>query len=164
MGSGVGGVATAYALLKDGHEVTVVEKHDGAADETSFANAGLVAPGHAYTWASPRAPAILWRSLWRQDQALRFRLRLDPQLWGWTWKFLANCTAERAALNTKRKVRLCLYSQQALHETLADTGVTYDGNGGGLLYLYRSQATLDAGVAKMQILVDEGLPLEAVES
>ncbi|HEV7370413.1 D-amino acid dehydrogenase [Arenibaculum sp.] len=163
MGSGVVGVTTAYSLLKDGHEVVVVERHDGAADETSFANAGLVAPGHAYTWASPRAPSILLKSLWRQDQALRFRLSADPALWAWTWKFLANCTAEKAALNTARKVRLCLYSQAALHEVLADTGVAYDGNGGGLLYLYRSQASYEAGVAKMRILVDQGLPLEAVD-
>lgn len=163
MGGGVIGVTTAYCLLKDGHEVTVVERHEGAADETSFANAGLVAPGHAYTWASPRAPGILLRSLWRNDQALRFRLRLDPALWSWSLKFLANCKAERVAVNTARKVRLSLYSQDMLHAVVGDTGVAYDGTTGGLLYLYRNPAAFEAGVAKMRILTDNGLPLEVVD-
>lgn len=163
MGSGVVGVTTAYCLLKDGHEVTVVERHDGAADETSFANAGLVAPGHAYTWASPKAPKILLKSLWRNDQALRFRLRLDPALWSWSLKFLGNCRSERVAVNTARKVRLSLYSQDMLHAVVEDTGVAFDGAKGGLLYLYRSPAAFDAGVAKMRILTDNGLPLEVVD-
>lgn len=163
MGGGVVGVTTAYCLLKDGHEVTVVERHDGAADETSFANAGLVAPGHAYTWASPKAPKILLKSLWRNDQALRFRLRLDPALWSWSLKFLGNCRAERVAVNTARKVRLSLYSQDMLHEVVEDTGVAFDGAKGGLLYLYRTPAAFDAGVAKMKILTDNGLPLEVVD-
>ncbi|KAA0574359.1 D-amino acid dehydrogenase [Azospirillum sp. B21] len=163
MGSGVVGVTTAYCLLKDGHEVTVVERHDGAADETSFANAGLVAPGHAYTWASPKAPKILLKSLWRNDQALRFRLRLDPALWSWSLKFLGNCRADRVAVNTARKVRLSLYSQDMLHEVVEDTGVAFDGAKGGLLYLYRTPAAFEAGVAKMKILTDNGLPLEVVD-
>jgi len=163
MGSGVVGVTTAYCLLKDGHEVTVVERHDGAADETSFANAGLVAPGHAYTWASPKAPKILLKSLWRNDQALRFRLRLDPALWSWSLKFLGNCRSDRVAVNTARKVRLSLYSQDMLHRVVEDTGVAFDGAKGGLLYLYRSPAAFDAGVAKMRILTDNGLPLEVVD-
>lgn len=163
MGGGVVGVTTAYCLLKDGHEVTVLERHDGAADETSFANAGLVAPGHAYTWASPKAPGILLKSLWRNDQALRFRLRLDPDLWSWSLKFLGNCRAERVAVNTARKVRLSLYSQDMLHAVVEDTGVAFDSAKGGLLYLYRTPAAFDAGVAKMKILTDNGLPLEVVD-
>ena len=67
MGAGVIGVTTAYCLLKDGHEVTVVERNDGAAEETSANNAGLIAPGHAYAWASPKAPAMLLKSLIVRD-------------------------------------------------------------------------------------------------
>ena len=78
LGSGVVGVATAYFLAKDGHEVTVIDRHDRAAMETSYANAGLVAPGHALAWASPKAPKILWKSLFQADQALR--LKIKPSL------------------------------------------------------------------------------------
>ena len=48
LGGGVIGVTSAHALARDDHEVTVIERHDAVAQETSFANAGLVAPGHSY--------------------------------------------------------------------------------------------------------------------
>src|SRR5436305_5526586 len=103
MGAGVIGVTNAYYLAKEGHRVTVIERQPVAAGETSFANAGLVAPGHALTWASPRAPKILLKSLFRDDQALRLKLNADPAMWRWCWKFLQNCTAEKSRRNTVRK-------------------------------------------------------------
>src|SRR6267154_2247312 len=103
------GVTTAWYLAKSGHEVTVVERNSVAASETSFANAGLVAPGHSLTWASPRAPKILLKSLFQADQALQLKLRADPRMWAWCLRFLANCTTEKSRRNTTRKLSLCVY-------------------------------------------------------
>jgi len=72
--------------------VTVVDRQPKVAQETSFANAGLIAPGHAASWASPRAPWMLAQSLLRRDTALRFRLRADPGAVALDPEFLANCT------------------------------------------------------------------------
>ena len=47
LGSGVIGVSTAWYLAQSGHQVTVVDRQDGAALETSFANAGEVSPGYS---------------------------------------------------------------------------------------------------------------------
>lgn len=163
LGAGVVGVTTAYELMKDGHAVTVIERLSAVAAETSFANAGLVAPGHAYTWSSPKAPRILWKSLFEGGQALRFKPSLDPALWSWTWRFLLNCTEEKASLNTKRKVRLCRYSQDRLHQITADTGVEYHGRSGGLLYLYRSPETFARGAANTRVLTEEGLALTVID-
>ncbi len=162
LGAGVIGVTTAYELARDGHEVTIIERLAEAAAETSFANAGLFSPGHAYTWASPKAPKILLRSLYKDGQALRFKPSLDPALWLWSAQFLRNCTAERARINTQRKVRLCLYSQQRLQMVAADTGVAYHGRQGGLLYLYRNRESFARGTANTAILRDEGLELRPV--
>jgi D-amino-acid dehydrogenase len=167
LGAGLVGVTTAYELLKDGYDVTVVEREDQAAQFTSFANAGLFAPGHAYAWSSPQAPRILMRSLWRNDQALRLRPTLDPAMWRWMWKFYRQCTVDGARVNTTRKVRLCNYSQDVFHDTVAKTGVEYDGNTGGLVYFYRSQATFEAAAAKADILRDNGCevrPLDRAET
>ena len=156
LGAGVVGVTTAYQLAKDGHEVTVIDRQPIAANETSFGNAGMIAPGHSYTWASPKAPGILFRSLFQRDQALRLSLRADPQMWVWCLKFLRNCTAERARVNTLRKLKLCQYSQAILKETVAETSIEYDRNTRGILYLYRDQASFEAGVEHMKILQDGG--------
>jgi D-amino-acid dehydrogenase len=163
LGSGIVGVTTAYELNRDGFEVTVIDREAEPACFTSYSNAGLFAPGHAYAWSSPAAPKILLRSLWRGDQALRFKFNGDPRFWRWMWRFWNECTAERAAINTTRKVKLCNYSLGVFHETLARTGVTYDGRKGGLLYLYRSEAALAAASAKSKILIDNGCRIETLD-
>jgi len=163
LGAGITGITTAYELNRDGFEVTVIDREAEPASFTSFSNAGLFAPGHAYAWSSPAAPMILLRSLWRGDQALRFKFNADPRFWKWMWRFWSECTAERAALNTTRKVKLCTYSQAVFHETVKRSGVAYDGRTGGLLYLYRSEAALRTAAAKSRILTDNGCRIETLD-
>ena len=49
VGAGIIGVTTAYELAHDGHEVTVLEQRSAAAEEASFANAGLLSPDRKST-------------------------------------------------------------------------------------------------------------------
>ena len=163
LGAGIAGITTAYELNRDGHEVTVIDREAEPASFTSYSNAGLFAPGHAYAWSSPSAPRILLRSLWTGDQALRFKFSTDLRFWKWMWRFWGECTPERAALNTTRKVKLCNYSLDVFHETVKRTGVAYDGRSGGLLYLYRSEAALKAAALKSRILTDNGCRIETLD-
>ncbi len=163
MGGGVVGVTTAYQLQLDGHEVVLLEAGEGVAQETSWGNAGMIAPGHSFVWSSPKAPGILLKSLVLKDQALRFRPSLDPQLWAWSARFLAQCTEEKARRNTIAKHQLAVYAQQTLHETLAREALDYDRNARGILYFYRSAASLDRGVAHMKILEDDGQEIRVLD-
>jgi D-amino-acid dehydrogenase len=164
LGAGIVGITTAYQLLKDGHQVTVVDREKEPANFTSFSNAGLVAPGHAYAWASPAAPGMMWRSQWRNDQAIRFKPRLDMRQWSWIRKFLAECTAERAVTNTQHKARLCIYSQKMLNEVGAETRIPYDRVNGGLLYFFRSPTSYERGAKKADILRQAGIPIDAIST
>jgi len=160
LGAGIVGITTAYQLLKDGHAVTVLEREAAPAQFTSHANAGLVAPGHAYAWGSPAAPGMMLRSLYRGDQAIRYKPQLSLRQWKWSLAFLKECSAERAAANTQIKARLCLYSQSKLDEVEAETGVEYDGLSGGLLYFYRSPDRLAAASQKANILRTQGVAVQ----
>ena len=163
LGGGIVGVTTAWALAKDGHEVELVDRQPLAANETSFSNSGMIAPGHAYTWNSPRAPGILLKSLWRDDTSLRFKFRADPRLYLWSLKFLRACTRETAIRNTRIKLRLCLYSKEQLHATLAETGVKHDRDTVGALYLFRDPALFERGIANGRTLIDGGVTLEVCD-
>jgi D-amino-acid dehydrogenase len=163
LGGGVVGVTAAYELQKDGHQITLIEKNPSVATETSWGNAGMVAPGHSFAWSSPHAPMILLKSLFTADQSLRFRPSLDPRLWSWSWKFLMQCTESRSAYNTLRKHRLASYSQGVLKETLADLPIEFDFVKRGILYFYRTQARLEAGIEHMQILARNGQKIEVLD-
>jgi D-amino-acid dehydrogenase len=164
LGAGLLGVTTAYYLAREGHKVTVIDRQKEPARETSFANAGLLTPGHAYAWASPRAPMILLKSLWRDDTALRYRLRLDPRMWAWSLKFLANCTAARNRANTLIKVRLCLYSLAETGRVSDETGIVWDRSQTGAIYLYREAGHFRSGCENMALLAKEGVEARIIDA
>ena len=163
LGGGVVGVTTAYQLQKDGHEVVLLERNAEVAAGTSWGNAGMIAPGHSFVWSSPKAPMILLKSLFLRDQALRFKLSTDPRLYSWSWLFLMQCTSEKARRNTLLKHRLAAYSQRVLGEVVADEALDYDRNQRGIIYFYRSQQALDAGVEHMKLLEADGQLIKVLD-
>ena len=163
LGAGVVGVTTAWQLLEDGHEIMLIDRQPEAGRETSFANAGHVAVGHALAWANPRALKTLVKSLVLKDQPLRFRFHADPAFWRWSLAFLRQCTEARAQANTRIKHRLCAYSQQALRQIVDATGIAYDGSRVGILYLYRTEESMARGVANLRILAEAGQEMEVVD-
>ncbi len=163
LGGGVVGVTTAYFLARAGHEVTVVEEKEGLGLESTAANAGIIAPGHSFAWASPRAPRMLWQSLRGAETAIRVRLAPDLRLYTWGLRFLRECTAARARRNTLIKLRLCQYSQAVMNDLVRTEGLEYHAVSRGALYLYRDPAELEAGVRKMALLAEHGQKQETLD-
>ncbi|MCB1341532.1 MAG: D-amino acid dehydrogenase [Pseudooceanicola sp.] len=163
LGGGVVGVTAAYELWKDGHRVTLVEKNDSVGTETSWGNAGMIAPGHSFTWSSPKAPMIMLKSLVMRDQSIRFKPQADLRQWLWCLKFLGQCTAERSAANTARKYAIASYSQLVLHDTVRDVGLDYGKVDRGILYFYRSPERFEAGAEHMQIMARLGHTIEVLD-
>ncbi len=164
LGAGLAGVTAAHFLARDGHQVEVVDRQPQAASETSFANAGMITPGHAFPWGNPNAPKTLLRSLFKGDQALRLKLVPDPQMWRWGLRFLAECTSERTQINTERKARLCVYSQKKLREVADETGIDYNATRKGALFIYREQEAFERGAIRMKILQDMGIALKTLDA
>jgi D-amino-acid dehydrogenase len=164
LGGGVVGVTTAYFLARAGHEVTVLDEKDGVGLEATAGNAGIIAPGHSFAWASPRAPRMLWQSLRGAETAIRVRLTADPRLYAWGLRFLRECTSERARRNTLVKLRLCQYSQSVLNELVRAEGIEYQAIHKGALYLHRDPAELEAGIKKMALLAEHGQKQEILDA
>jgi len=139
LGAGVVGTTAAYTLARDGHEVTVVERHAGAALGTSYSNAGLVSPGDATAWASPAALKTFLQSLYRPDLGIKVRLRFDPYFVMWSLRFLTQCTTARCRANTDVKLRLALYSLECINQIASEAGIDYDQRARGILYFFRSK-------------------------
>ena len=163
LGGGIVGVTTAYFLAKAGHEVTLLEEKDSLGQEATAGNAGIVAPGHSFAWASPAAPGMLLRSLRGDETAIRMRLTPDPHLYAWGARFLRECTPTRARRNTLVKLRLCQYSQRVMNELAMKEAIDYHAVTKGALYLYRDPALLSTGIKRMALLAEHGQKQEILD-
>jgi D-amino-acid dehydrogenase len=144
LGGGVVGLAAAYYLARDGHEVAVVERNHGVGLETSYANGGQL----SYSYVAPLAgPGVLpkippW--LLRRDAPLRFRPALDWQQWRWCLEFVLACTRRQADLTTRRLLRLAYYSRSLMHRFLEREHAEFDYVQNGKLVVHSDPRAFDA--------------------
>ncbi len=164
LGGGVIGVTCAWYLAQAGHEVTLIERQDGPALETSFGNAGEISPGYASPWAAPGIPAKAMKWLFMRHAPLIVRPEADMAMLRWIAAMLGNCNARAYAVNKRRMVRLAEYSRDVLGELRAQTGIRYDERMQGTLQLFREQKQLD-GIAKdVAVLEADGVPYEVLDA
>jgi D-amino-acid dehydrogenase len=163
LGSGVIGTATAHYLAEAGHEVEVVDRQNGAALETSFANAGEVSPGYSSPWAGPGVPVKAVKWLLMRHGPLVIRPLVDPAMWSWVLRMLRNCTSARYAVNKARMVPIAEYSRDSLKALRASTGIAYDERTQGTLQLFRTQKQLDGTGGDIEVLKQFGVPFELLD-
>lgn len=163
LGGGVIGVTTAYYLARSGAEVTLVDRQDGPAQETSFANAGQVSPGYSTPWAAPGIPLKALKWMFQKHAPLS--IRPDGSLFQLRWMaaMLKNCSPERYAVNKERMMRVAEYSRDCLRELRAETGVSYEHRTQGTLQLFRTQAQLDAVQRDLAVLEECGVPYQLLD-
>ena len=171
LGSGIIGVSTAWWLRQAGHDVVVVDRRGGAAQETSFANGGQISVSYAEPWANPQAPAKLLRWMFREDAPLLFRPQLDVRQWLWGLAFLRECLPGRLAPNIRAMVRMAEFSRNTLAGMRADLDISYDHLSRGILNFYRdprefelsqraSGVMRDLGVERRVVSADEVIAIE----
>ena len=163
LGSGVIGTTTAYYLARAGADVTVIERQDGPARETSFANAGQVSPGYSTPWAAPGIPLKALKWLFQRHAPLR--IRPDGTLFQLRWlaAMLRQCSPAHYAVNKERLMRVANYSRDCLRELRAETGIAYEQRTAGTLQLFRSQAQLDAVGRDTAVLRELGVPYQLLD-
>jgi len=160
LGAGVVGVTSAWFLNKSGHEVTVLDRRDASAMETSFANGGQISVSHAEPWANPSAPLKVLKWLAREDAPLLFRLRPDIRQWLWGLSFLRECTPARTRHNIRQIVNLGLYSRATLQALRAETAIAYDHLARGILHFYTSRREFDAAIEPARVMREHGCDIE----
>jgi D-amino-acid dehydrogenase len=157
LGAGIIGVATAWYLLEEGHEVTVVERQPEAALETSFANGAQISVCFCEPWANAGAPLKVAKWMLQDDSPLLFRPRLDPHQWRWALSFLGQCNDAAFARNVQQLVALGRYSHESLKSVVAQTGIEHDRLQRGILHFFSSAADYKSGVAAAELMRQHGV-------
>lgn len=158
LGAGVAGVSTAWFLLQAGHEVTVIDRADSAAMETSFANAGQLSYGYTTPWAAPGMPLKAAKWLFRAHSPLIFQPDGSAYQWQWLLQMLKNCRADAYRNNKERMVRVSEYSREMFRRFEAETGLNFEGRQRGTLQIFRSAKEVAAAEKDITVLAEYGVP------
>ena len=150
LGAGVAGLACAWYLWRDGHQVTVVERNRGVGLETSFANGGQLSYSYVAPLASPSVIPKLPPWLLRRDSPLRFRPAIDPDQWRWCLAFLAACNQRTADETTRRLLRLAFYSRDLMHELVREQSIDFDYVHNGKLVVHTQKESFESAVRLME--------------
>ena len=157
IGSGLIGVTSAYFLQRRGHEVTVIERQEGAGREASFANGSLLTPSMPQPWNAPGSARLLLGSLTRSDGPLQLRLRTLPSLAGWGVTFLRNSNPALFKRNTVSNLRLALFSLNTMKSVRRETLIDYGAASSGTLKVFRNPHALNDALREAKRLLPEGL-------
>ena len=162
LGAGIIGISTAWHLAERGHEVTVVDRQNGAALETSFANAAQISVSYCEPWANRQAPAKLVKWMFRKDAPLLFRPQLDWQQWRWGLQFLGQCNDKAFERNVAQLVALGNYSHAALKDVVRSTGIEYKRLERGIAHYYTDQASFDSAAEAAALMQKYGVNRKVV--
>ncbi len=156
IGAGIIGVTTAYELACDGHEVTVLEQRGAAAEESSFAIAGLVTTGYLAAWSAQTFPTRLMQQVLGRNAALKIILPLSSEDLSWVWQcYRARQPASRS-LYWARLRQMALYSRERLHQLTTNLNLEYQRSDGSMVLL-RSERDRNAIQPGLQMLRDSGV-------
>ncbi|WP_341227145.1 FAD-dependent oxidoreductase [uncultured Arcticibacterium sp.] len=162
IGSGIIGLFSAYYLVKEGHELEIIEQYAGD-DGCSFQNAGMITPSHFIPLATP---GMVQKALkWMLDDASPFYVkpRLDLSMLNWSWKFM-QAANQRKVDEAMPILRDFLVASRAMYLNLeASKELDFDFEKKGLLLLCKTEHLLDDEIQVASKAHDLGMKAEIMD-
>jgi D-amino-acid dehydrogenase len=137
IGGGISGLCSAYYLVKEGFEVTIIDKSDMTTG-ASYINAGYLTPSHFITLAEP---GMITKGLkWMLNSASPFYIkpRWDVDFFKWAWHFKKSATAANVEKAIPILKELNLKSQELYLEMQESGDFDFHLERKGLLMVYKT--------------------------
>jgi D-amino-acid dehydrogenase len=160
IGGGITGVTSAYALARQGHQVTLIEKHRYAGMETSHANGGQLSASNAEVWTHPSTLLKGLKWMFKADAPLLVNPRPSWHKLSWFAEFVASIPKYRS--NTVATTRLAIAAREHLFGWAEAEGIDFDLKQQGILHIYRDRAGFEHAGEVSKLLAEGGLPRRAV--
>ncbi len=142
VGGGIIGLCSAWYLVQEGFQVTILDKHTFS-NGTSYGNAGMIVPSHFVPLA---APGVITQGLqWLLDSKSPFYIkpRLNLDLLHWIWHFYRSANTRKAKEAMPVLYAFNEWSKELYRSMINENAFEVDYGEKGLLMLYRTakQAT-----------------------
>jgi D-amino-acid dehydrogenase len=154
IGAGIIGATTAYALLKDGWSVTVIDSEPAAGMGASYANGAQLSYSYVEPLASPNTLTKIPLWLLSRDSPIRWQPQLSQRHIKWLMQFIAHCNAKQVQSTTKQLLDISSLTKNGLQGWLSDLGISERDvmlEKTGKLVIYRNQHELAAVQRQMQL-------------
>ena len=162
IGGGLQGLATANALLDRGEQVLLLERNSEVAKETSFANAGMLAPSHAHPWNSMSDIWNIISGIGKKDSPMLLKVTELPSLFFWGLRFLRNSSKAKYLSNTDNLCKLAQHSLDLTKKLREDYDLKYDHSSLGTLKIFRDESKFEKASKEAERLSDQGLTFKSL--
>ena len=137
VGGGIIGLATAYYLDLEGHDVSIIDK--GKLDSgTSHINSGYLTPSHIVPMAAPGVISKSLRWMFNTSSPFYIKPRFDLDLISWGLKFMKSCTPEHVKKSMKPILDANLLSKKLYLEMQESKVFDFHLESKGLLMAYKT--------------------------
>lgn len=160
IGAGITGVTTAYALVKSGFNVIVLDRHRYPAMDTSFANGGQLSACNAEVWNN--TSTVIKGLKWMFKKNAPLLLNPAPSLHKYTWlaEFLKHIRDYEH--NTIETTKLAIAAREPFFKWAEEENIDFDLEKRGILHVYQSKKGFESGLKVSQLLARGGLERRAV--
>ncbi|MEO6945646.1 MAG: FAD-dependent oxidoreductase [Nitrobacter sp.] len=149
LGAGIVGVSAALHLQKRGRDVVLVDRHEKAGEETSYGNAGLIECASVFPYMFPYGPRQILRYALNRSAEAHYHFRDFPAFLPWLVRYFLASSPQRAFRSAMAALPLIQRSLVEHEVLIAEAGVPQLLRRTGWIKLFRSDATLDKGIADL---------------
>ena len=137
VGGGIIGLATAYYLNLEGHDVSVIDQ-DKIKSGASHINSGYLTPSHIIPLAAPGMISKGFRWMFNNSSPFYIKPRFDLDLVNWGMKFMKSCTSEHVQKSMKSILDINLLSKKLFIEMQQSNTFDFHLESKGLLMAYKT--------------------------
>ncbi|MEP1385296.1 MAG: FAD-dependent oxidoreductase [Paraglaciecola sp.] len=164
VGGGLIGVTLLYVLTQQGVPARLFELHDALANETSFANGGMLTPSMPEPWNSPGVWKHLLSSLFEPTSAMKLRLKAIPSLTGWGLTFLSKSNTTHYMNSSLANLKLAAYSTELTTQLQSTLGFNCDYSKGGSLKVFSDAKSYNSALSSLTMLRENGLEVKELDA
>ena len=157
IGAGIAGTTTAYALLKKGHKVTILDSRRYPAMATSYANGGQLSASNAETWNTTKNVIDGFKWMFTPDAPLLFNPSPEIQKYKWMFGFLLATLKNEHKKNTLETIDLAKKSREIYFRIADEEGIEFELLKKGILRFYDSEKEFKLDKNKASWLNQDGM-------
>ncbi len=163
VGGGIIGLSTAYAALKEGASVTIVDRISSHGDNCSIGNAGMIVPSHFIPLAAPGAfsNAIKW--MMDPESPFHVQPRLSWNLMKWGLRFYLAAT-DKQVEQASPLLRDLSFASRDLFIQWSESGIDCSLAKKGLLMLCKTEHAMTEEADIAHRARDLGVPAQTLSA